>query len=98
MRLIALKRAVVVAHRATEDDGILLPLIDMLPQMVRAGDYDRHQAALRQMTAAASRIETFEARASMRAYFKAGPLSEMEIVREEVTNALMIQAFTDLNE
>ena len=66
--------------------------------MVRAGDYDCHQAALRQMTAAASRVETFEACASMRGYFSAGPSSEMEIIREEVTNAMMIQAFTDLNE
>lgn len=88
----------IVGHRASEGDGILLPIVDMLPQMVRAGDYDRHQAALRQMTTSASRVETFEACTSMRAYFSSGPSSEMEIIREEVTNAMMIQAFTDLND
>lgn len=89
----------IVAHKAAEgDDGIKLPVIDMLPQMVRAGDHDRHQAALRQMTTSASRVETFEACVSMREYFKAGPVAEMDAIRNEVTNAMMVQAFADLNE
>lgn len=88
----------IVVHKAAEGDGTILPVIDMLPQMVRTGDYDRHQLALRQMTTAASRVETFEACASMRAYFKAGPSSEMDVIRDDVTNAMMIQAFTALDE
>jgi superfamily II DNA/RNA helicase len=88
----------IVAHQVAEHGGIPLPLVDMLPQMVRAGDHDRHQTALRQMTTAASRVETFEACAAIRGYFKAGASSEMEIIRDEVTSAMMIQAFTDLSE
>ncbi|WP_370141955.1 hypothetical protein [Bradyrhizobium yuanmingense] len=44
----------IVAHKAAEGEGTVLPIIDMLPQMVRAGDYDRHHAVLRQITTAAS--------------------------------------------
>lgn len=34
----------------------------------------------------------------MRGYFRAGPSSDMANIWEEVTTAMMIQAFTDLNE
>ncbi|WP_370128373.1 hypothetical protein [Bradyrhizobium yuanmingense] len=76
----------------------MLPIIDMLPQMVRAGDYDRHHAALRQITTAASRVETFEACLALRGHFKAGPSAEMDVVRNEVTAAMLFQSFTGLND
>lgn len=88
----------IVAHKAAEGDGTMLPAIDMLSQMVRAGDYDRHHAALRQMTTAASRVDTFESCLALRGHFKAGPSAEMDVVRDEVTTAILIQSFTDLGE
>ncbi|WP_244608913.1 hypothetical protein [Bradyrhizobium sp. SUTN9-2] len=88
----------VVAHKAAEGEGTVLPIIDMLPQMVRAGDYDRHHAALRQITTAASRVETFEASLALRGHFKAGPSAEMDVVRNEVTAAMLLQSSTGLND
>lgn len=88
----------IVAYRAAEGGAVLLPVIDMLPQMVRAGDYDRHHAALRQMTTAASRVETFEAHTALRGSFKAGASAEMDVVRDEVTTATLLRSFTDLDD
>lgn len=88
----------IVAHKAAEREGTVLPIIDMLPQMVRAGDYDRHHAALRQITTAASRVETFQACLALRGHFKAGPSAEMDVVRNEVTAAMLFQSFTGLND
>jgi superfamily II DNA/RNA helicase len=80
----------IVAYKATEDGRAMLPVIDMLPQMVRAGDYDRHHTALRQMTTVTSRVETFEAHVALRGSFKAGASAEMDVVREEVTIAMLL--------
>jgi hypothetical protein len=88
----------IVAHKAAAGEGEALPIVEMLPQMVRAGDHDRHHAALRQATAAASRVGTFETYLSLRTAFKAGPHAEMDNVREEVDFALMMQAFTDIDD
>ncbi|MFT8550366.1 MAG: DEAD/DEAH box helicase [Acetobacter okinawensis] len=86
------------AYKAEEGSGTMLPVIEMLPQMVRAGDYDRHQACLRQMTANASRVEIFKSCLALREYFKAGPSSEMDVVRNEVEVAYLLQSFPDLDE
>lgn len=88
----------IAAYRATEQSVPMLAVIEMLPQMVRAGDYDRHHMALRQMTKIASRVGTFETHISLRDSFKAGASAEMDVVREEVQAAILLQAFTDLDE
>jgi hypothetical protein len=85
----------IVAHRASQGQGTMLPVIDMLPQMVRAGDYDRHHAAIRLMKTAASRVETFETHLALRGSFKAGASAEMDIVRDEVTTAILFQTLSD---
>lgn len=88
----------IAAYKTDEEGGVSLPVIDMLPQMVRAGDYDRHHSALRQMTTNASRVETFGAHVALRGSFKAGASAEMDVVRGEVTTAMFLQAFTDLDD
>ena len=88
----------IAAHRAAETGEIMPPVIDMLPQMVRAGDYDRHHAALRQSTSNASRVETLETHFALRSHFKAGALAEMEVVRDEVSTAILLQSFNDLDD
>ncbi len=85
------------AYKAAEEGRAMLPLIDMLPQMVRAGDYDRHHAALRQRKATSSRVETFEEHVALRVFFRAGASAEMEIVREEARAAILLRAFTDFD-
>lgn len=79
----------IAAHKFAEDDGTMPPVIHMLPQMVRAGDYDRHHAALRQMTAAASRVGTFESRFELSLYFAAGPTTDMDAIRNDVKKAML---------
>ena len=88
----------IVAYRAAETGEVMLPVIDMLPPMVRSGDYDRHHAALRQTISNASRIETFEAHSALKGYFKAGALAEMDVVRDEVSAATLLQASNDLDD
>ena len=88
----------VISHRTAAGDGPSLPVVEMLPQMVRAGDHDRHHSALRQMRTVASRVETFEASVALAKYFSAGSSAEMDAVRDEVTSALMIQSLEDLGE
>jgi superfamily II DNA/RNA helicase len=88
----------IVAHRTREGDGDMLPVVDMLSQMVRAGDHDRHQAALRQMTEAASRVGSFKACLSMSVHFNTNPSAEMDVIRDEVTTAMLLQEFTDLDD
>jgi superfamily II DNA/RNA helicase len=86
------------AYKSSEEDKAMLPLVDMLPQMVRAGDYNRHHTALRQMTTIASRVETFELYVGLSEFFNIGASAEMEVVREEVTSAMLLQAFKDIDE
>lgn len=86
------------AYKAAEVDGTMLPMIDMLPQMVRTGNYDRHHTALRQMTTISSRVETFEMYTALSEFFRADTYAEMDVVREEVTNVLLHQSFADLGD
>ncbi|MBE9013851.1 DEAD/DEAH box helicase, partial [Pseudanabaenaceae cyanobacterium LEGE 13415] len=88
----------IAAYKNAEEGGVSLPVVDMLPQMVRVGDHDRHHTALRQMTTNASRVETFGAYVSLRGSFKAGASAEMDVVRDEVTTAMLLQSFTDLDD
>ncbi|PJO49118.1 DEAD/DEAH box helicase [Ochrobactrum sp. MYb29] len=88
----------IAAYKTAEEGGVSLPVIDMLPQMVRAGDYDRHHTALRQMTTTASRVETFEAHVALRGAFNAGASAEMDLVRDEVTTVMLLQSFTSLED
>lgn len=88
----------IVSHKAAADEGPSLPVIEMLAQMVRAGDHDRHHSALRQMKTVSSRVESFKASVALAEHFSAGPSAEMDAVRDEVTTAVMIQSLKDLDE
>ncbi|XHS00620.1 hypothetical protein ACFB49_22190 [Sphingomonas sp. DBB INV C78] len=88
----------VVAHRAATGEGPLLPVVEMLPQMVRAGDHDRHHTALRQMRTVASRVATYEASVTLAKHFSAGSTAEMDAIRDEVTQAMIIESLEDFGE
>lgn len=88
----------VVAHRTATGEGPSLPVIEMLPQMVRAGDHDRHHTALRQMKNVASRVATYEASVALAKHFSAGSTAEMDVVRDEVTRAMVIESIDDFGE
>ena len=65
---------------------------------IRDRDYDRHHAALRQSTSNASRVETFETYSALQGYFMAGASAEMDVVRDEVSTAILLQSFNDAND
>jgi hypothetical protein len=50
------------------------------------------------MTTIASRVETFELYVGLSEFFNIGASAEMEVVREEVTSAMLLQAFKDIDE
>ncbi|NYS76588.1 hypothetical protein HZS80_02410 [Halomonas glaciei] len=84
------------AYKVAEEDGIMPPLIEMLPQMVRTGDYDLHHTALRQMSTHPSRVELFEMLFELNLPSIANAYATMDVVREEVTSAVMLKSFTAL--
>lgn len=83
----------VAAHIAAEADKETAPLIIMLPQMIRAGDNDRHHAALRSMTASGSRIATFEERMELNDLFVATESEHMDAIRNDIETARMMRSF-----
>ncbi len=85
-------------YKAAEQGVPMPPVIEMLPQMVRAGDYDRHHTALRQATKNASRVGTFEMHITLRDSYRVEASAAMDAVREEVNTAILLQAFTDFND
>lgn len=80
----------VTNHLSKEGDFPSLPVIDMLPLMVRAGDYDRHQAVLRQTQTVSSRVQTYYLCEELRSRFSAGPLSSIEEVLNDVSTAILM--------
>ncbi|WP_368889323.1 DEAD/DEAH box helicase [Morganella morganii] len=88
----------IAAYKAAEQGVPMSLVIEMLPQMVRAGDYDRHHMALRQINKIASRVETFETHVLLRDSFKAGAYAEMDVVRKDVKTAISHQKFMDLDD
>lgn len=79
----------VVNHLSVEKEYPELPVIDMLPQMVRAGDHDRHHAVLHQMQTISSRVETHLVCEEIRPHFSASPQSSIEEVRNDVIKATL---------
>lgn len=84
----------VANHLSEERDSSELSVIDMLPQMVRAGDHDRHHAVLRQTQSISSRVQTYELCEELRSHFSKGPLSSIEEVRDDVRAAILMKVFT----
>lgn len=85
----------VAAHLYADQDHSPLPMIDMLPQMLRNGDYDRHHLALRQNTPGASRVTTYLAYKKHSVRFSKSSSMKFESVRDEVSAALIAAIFND---
>jgi len=85
----------VANHLSEEADAPKRPVIEMLPQMIRAGDHTRHHAILRQLQAVSSRVKTYKRCEQLRSNFSAGPQSSIEEIRHDVTLATLVEAFTD---
>ena len=88
----------VANHLSEEADTPKRPVIEMLPQMIRAGDQTRHHAILRQLQTVSSRVKTYKRYEKLRSNFSAGPQSSIEEIRHDVTMATLVDAFTDFGE
>jgi superfamily II DNA/RNA helicase len=84
----------VANHLSEEADTPKRPIIEMLPQMIRAGDLTRHHAILRQLQAVSSRVKTHKRWEKLRPNFSAGPQSTIEEIRNDVTMATLVEVFT----
>ncbi|MDD1139180.1 DEAD/DEAH box helicase [Pseudomonas sp. TNT2022 ID233] len=85
----------VANHLSQEADAPEWPIIEMLPQMIRAGDHTRHHAILRQLQAVSSRVKTYKRCEQLSSSFSAGPQSSIEEIRHDITLATLAEAFTD---
>jgi hypothetical protein len=84
-------------HLSKEQNFPRRPIIEMLPQMIRAGDHDRHHAMLRQRKAVSSRVKTYQHCEQLRSKFTARPQSSIEEVRADVNSAIIMEVFTDFD-
>ena len=84
--------------RAMElETGIPTPqVIEMLQQMVKAGDFNRHHSSLRRETNSTSRVGSYEEFKTMADSFVANASAELETVQDEVRHALDLRSFSDI--
>jgi hypothetical protein len=87
----------IAAHLYADVELSPLPMIDMLPQMLRNGDYDRHHMALRQNTPGASRVTTYKTYEQHCTHFTKSSSMSFDSVRKEVSTALIAAMFDDFD-
>ena len=87
----------IAAHLYDDVKPSPLPIIDMLPQMVKNGDYDRHHMALRQYVPGASRVITYKTYEQHCTHFTKSSSMSFDSVRDEVSMALNAALFDDLD-
>lgn len=85
-----------VASHLSEEQGLpKQPVIELLPQMLRYGDANRHQMVLRQANKISSRVKTYQRCNKLNAYFSAGASASIEEIRKDVSSALLAEALKD---
>lgn len=74
------------------------PVIAMLQQMVKAGDFNRHHSCLRRETNSTSRVGSYEDLQTMLDGFSADASAELETVQDEVSLALALRSFSSIGD
>lgn len=74
------------------------PVIEMLQQMTKAGDFNRHHFCLRKETNNASRVGSYEDLKTIADGFSADASAELEAVQNEVRHALILRSFSSLDD
>lgn len=69
------------------------PIIELLQQMVKAGDFDRHQYCLRLESESNTRVGCFEEYSSLKEKFTVIPDADIETIRQEVSSVYIFQMF-----
>lgn len=89
--------ALIVAHREIEDNSATQEVIPMIQRMIKAGDYDRHQAILRLEKNDLSRVRFFRSCEDLRPRFTAGSMDPIEAVQSDIRTGLAIQMFSAID-
>lgn len=74
------------------------PVIEMLQQMVKAGDFNRHHYCLRMETNSNTRVGSYEELQTISDSFSADSSAELETVLNEVRQALAIRSFSSIGD
>lgn len=74
------------------------PVIEMLQQMVKAGDFNRHHFCLRRETNSITRVGSYEELQTIADGFSAGSSAELETVLNEVRLALAVKSFSSIGD
>ncbi|SEK17495.1 DEAD/DEAH box helicase [Pacificibacter marinus] len=74
------------------------PIIEMLQQMVKAGDFNRHHAWLRRETNNTSRVGSYEELKTIEDGFSADANADLDTVHNEVRVALAIRMFSSIDD
>lgn len=69
------------------------PVIKMLQQMEKSGDFNRHHSCLRRETNSTTRVGSFEELKTMADSFTADASAELETVQNEVRHAVTLRSF-----
>lgn len=72
------------------------PIIELLQQMVKVGDFDRHQYCLRWETGSDTRVGCFEEYSSLKENFTMNPDADIDTIRQNVSVAHAIQMFSSV--
>lgn len=74
------------------------PVIEMLQQMVKAGDFNRHHSCLRRETNSTTRVGSYEELETMADGFVADASAELETVQNEVRHAIILRSFSSIDD
>ena len=72
------------------------PIIELLQQMVKVGDFDRHQYCLRWETGSDTRVGCFEEYFSLKEHITLNPDDDIDTIRQNVSLARAIQVFSSV--
>ncbi|APO82540.1 DEAD/DEAH box helicase [Pseudomonas putida] len=87
----------VAAYLYSDAELSPLEIVDLLPQMVRYGDHDRHHMVLRQNMTDSSRVSTYHAYKRYKSRFNTSSMISFDSVRDEVNEAIFLEALEGFN-
>jgi hypothetical protein len=74
------------------------PVIEMLQQMVKAGDFNRHHSCLRRETNSTTRVGSYEDLKTIADGFSADASADLDTVHNEVRVALALRIFSSIDD
>ncbi|PLT82569.1 DEAD/DEAH box helicase [Sinorhizobium medicae] len=81
---------------STATSNSIPPIVDMLPQMIRNGDRNRHHAVIRAREANTTRVSSHKIYMEFMGGFDFDSTSPIETIRDQVDTAYTMRAFSDV--